>query len=387
MNAAGTFVAPGQIIHPDGSVEGHPPDATMLSLWVSGLASPFVSWGERVEEVLLARLSGDEDAEMGAVTKVGELFSPAAGEALDWHVVAQQRRPYRRGEIPEGVAFLTAGVDVQKDRLIYVVRGWGEHQESWLIDHDEIYGETHEPAVWLQLAGLLERGVAGLPILRTFIDSGFRPGKRDAVPEHAVYEFCRRYGRLVYATKGYDRRDKPLSVNRIDVDAKGARPRYGLDLVRLSTDFFKSWVHRRVNWPAGQPGGWHLPEDVSDGYCRQIVSETRVVSRDGQARWEQRSRENHALDCEALAYAAAYMLGIHRLSSATLRLAAAKAAEGPTQRAAPPSATPAPQPRGRENSWLGAHPRLAEAVNGLVRCRAGPPRPPNSARYGGCERA
>ena len=52
-------------------------------------------------------------------------------------------------------------------------------------------------------------------IRRAFIDSGFRPGKKDEVPEHRVYEFCRRHARIAYAVKGFDHRDQPLSVKRI----------------------------------------------------------------------------------------------------------------------------------------------------------------------------
>jgi hypothetical protein len=79
-------------------------------------------------------------------------------------------------------------------------------------------------------------------------------GKKDEVPEHRVYEFCRRHARIAYAVKGFDHRDQPLSVKRIDVTPKGKAVRYGLDLVRLDSDFFKSWVHQRVRWPDDQPG-------------------------------------------------------------------------------------------------------------------------------------
>ena len=155
---------------------------------------------------------------------------------------------------------------------------------------------------------------------RAFVDSGFRPGKKDEVPEHRVYEFCRRHARVAYAVKGFDHRDQPLSVKRIDVTPKGKAAKYGLDLVRLDSDFFKSWVHERVRWPDDQPGGWHLPSDTTEAYCRQIVSEGRVKKPSGGYAWAQRSRENHFLDCEAMAYAAAYMLGVPRIAdSAQLR--------------------------------------------------------------------
>jgi phage terminase large subunit GpA-like protein len=166
---------------------------------------------------------------------------------------------------------------------------------------------------------VLQQSFGDLVIRRAFIDSGFRPGKKDEVPEHRVYEFCRRHARLAYAVKGFDHRDQPLSVKRIDVTPKGRAARYGLDLVRLDSDFFKFWVHERVRWPDDQPGGWHLPGDVTESYCRQLVSEGRVKKPSGGFMWIQRSRENHFLDCEAMAYAAAYMLGVHRISDRAQR--------------------------------------------------------------------
>ncbi|HRP05863.1 MAG TPA: phage terminase large subunit family protein, partial [Opitutaceae bacterium] len=47
MNARGVYVAPGQWIDEDGNVQGLPPESLTISFWVSGLASPFKSWGDR----------------------------------------------------------------------------------------------------------------------------------------------------------------------------------------------------------------------------------------------------------------------------------------------------------------------------------------------------
>jgi phage terminase large subunit GpA-like protein len=244
----------------------------------------------------------------------GELWAPTSGDALPWEEVAKLRGTYSSGTVPEGVVFLTCGVDTQGNRLVYVIRGWGARQESWLIEANELWGETALDHVWTDLADLLEKRFGGLHIRRCFIDAGFRPGKKDLVPEHKIYEFCRRHHRQVFASKGFDHRDAPLSVKRIDVDIKGRSSKFGLDLVRLDTDFLKSWVHQRLRWPVDQPGGWHLPSDATESYCKQIVSEARVRKQGGGHTWVQASRDNHFLDAESLAYEAAYMLGVSRLT-------------------------------------------------------------------------
>lgn len=42
--------------------------------------------------------------------------------------------------MPAGGLFLTAGADVQKDRMEVDVWAWGRGLESWLVDHVVIEG-------------------------------------------------------------------------------------------------------------------------------------------------------------------------------------------------------------------------------------------------------
>lgn len=314
MNARGRYVAPGQAITTEGVVIGDPPEGEVASFWVSGLASPFRSWGDRAAEYVLAEQSGDPAARQAVMNGgFGELWAPTGGDVPEWQEVARLKMPYPRGSVPDEAVFLTGGIDVQKNRLVYVVRAWGGRQSSWLIDSGEIWGDTEHEPVWLDLSDLVTSTFDGLRIKRAFVDAGFRPGKPTLVPEHRVYDFARKHSRNVFASKGYDRRETPVSLKRIEVNPRGGRPLFGLDLARLDTDFLKSWVHERIRWPDDKPGAWLLYEDATEDYCRQIVSEGRVKKPGGGFEWVARSRENHFLDCEAMAYGAAYMLGVHRL--------------------------------------------------------------------------
>jgi len=222
-------------------------------------------------------------------------------------------RPYARGAVPAGVRVLTAGVDVQQNRLVYVVRGWGVRQESWLIDEGELWGDTGGDEVWLDLVDLLESEFEGFRIRKAFIDSGYKPRQRENVPDHKVYEFCRQYARIATAAKGFERRQSPVTLSRVDVTPRGRVASYSLQVALIDTDYVKSFVHQRVKWPQDQPGGWHLHMDVTEEYCRQIVAEARVRKPNGMAEWVQRARNNHWLDAEALAYAAAHLLRVYAL--------------------------------------------------------------------------
>lgn len=317
MNERGVYVAPGQVVISDGTVLGDPPFSTALSFWVSGLCSPFRTFGERAADYLTAIRQGDQSAAQTAINAgFGELWAPSAGEAPEWMEVSRKgaQSSYRRGEVPDGVKILTLAADVQKQSIWWGIRGFGPKATSWLIDYGELLGDTAEEDVWAALGDILVDTYDGVPIRLAFVDSGFRPGKAETLPINRVYQFCRHFGSKVRPTKGSSSPMRtPLIVSKIEVTSSGRTAKYGLDLVRLDTDHWKSWVHERLRWPAGALGAWYVPQDIEDDYARQIVSEARVKLPSGRVQWIQRAKDNHLLDVEAMLAAAGYMLNAQRI--------------------------------------------------------------------------
>jgi len=300
MNAKGVYVAPGMSIDSNGVVSGDPPETSTASFWASGLASPFVSWGERVERYLKALASGESDKVQTAVNAgFGETFIPAGGDVPSWEQVLQLRTPLPRRTVPLEAVFLTAGVDVQGNGLYYTVRGWGSRAQSWLIDHGIMWGDTSMPEVWADLGEYLTQPIDGMYVKVAYIDSGFRPGKKFIVPENRVYEFCRQYRRFVFPAKGRATisNDLWIRVSRIEVNTQGKAASYGLDLVLINTDKAKSFVHERLRYPIDAKGAFLLHEEADEDYCKQIVAEARVKKPNGGFDWVPVSRENHFLDC------------------------------------------------------------------------------------------
>jgi phage terminase large subunit GpA-like protein len=325
LNAHGLFVAPGQRIE-KGQVVGEPPDSSTDSYWTSGLCSPFRSFGQRASAFLTAARSGDMENQKSVINQAfAELWAPTGGDLPELAEVKAQCIPYKMlvpGEdfaMPVGVRRITAGVDVQKNRLVVVIRGWGFRGESWLLWFGELWGETDQPEVWTDLAEMLETPIAGRRVVLALIDSGFRPNKKEGGAESIVYDFCRRHQQYARPSKGAETLRAPIVVSRIEVEPAGKLLKYGLDLIRVNTDFAKLWVHQRIRWPKDQPGAFHLPEDVPDEYCRQLISEARMRKPSGKTQWIQKSKENHGLDCEAMAWAAGYRLGVHRLTGGDRR--------------------------------------------------------------------
>ena len=65
-------------------------------------------------------------------TVLGETWAET-GEAPDWQRLYERREDFRRGTVPAGGLFLTAGADVQKDRIEVSIWAWGRGLESWLV--------------------------------------------------------------------------------------------------------------------------------------------------------------------------------------------------------------------------------------------------------------
>jgi phage terminase large subunit GpA-like protein len=165
------------------------------------------------------------------------------------------------------------------------------------------------------LADLITGTICGFPVRLVLIDSGFRPGKRDEIPQNKVYDFVRRFGGgKVFATKGSSfAMAKPLRVSKQEITAKGKPLRYGINLLMLDSGYWKSWVHERLNWEKGQLGDWYLPVDVDDEYMKQIISESKTRLPSGKVVWIEHSPQNHYLDAEAMQAAGAHLLNVARI--------------------------------------------------------------------------
>lgn len=319
MNERGRFVAPGQHVE-NGVVVGPAPESEAASFWVSGLCSPWRSFGQRARAYVAAKQSGDTKRVQAVMNvQFGELYHVAA-DARQWQSVAALRGAYETGTIPEGVQVLTCSVDVQKNRLVYAIRGWGYNFESWLIEHGELWGETEFDSVWNELDELLDHDYSGRRMRLMLIDSGYKPGESQRNPDNQIYLFCRRHRGRVNPTKGHDTQDKPYRLSKIDVSFRGKIIKHGLDLWHLDTDYFKTWITSRLDWPADKVGRWHLNKDATDDYCKQIASEVRTVTESGAIKWEQVYKDNHYFDVETLNAAAAHILRLHVLKPLIKRM-------------------------------------------------------------------
>ena len=292
-------------------------DGRTAGFHLSALYSPFEPWGEIAREFLAAR--GDvERLKTWTNLKLGEPFedrdtAPLAPDTLQARAEASELA--WRKLLPEGVLVITAGVDVQDDRLEVEVVGWGVGEESWSLDYQVIPGRTDTPAPWARLDELLQqryrhpRAVPDLPIAGAAIDTG---GHRTS----EVMAFsAARLNRRIWAIKGRGGPGVPVWPHRPPkLNAGALAP---LHIVGVDGVKFTLMSRLRLPREAG-PGVAHLPAERDWFWFSGLVAE-RAVRRyvRGVARLEwipDKSVRNEPLDCRVYAQAALHGLYTHGLS-------------------------------------------------------------------------
>ena len=240
---------------------------------LNALASPWERWNNIIEEFKLAKKNGTETLKTWVNTTLGEVWEDDEGEGADNDDLVA-RREYYINEVPRQVILLTAGVDVQDDRLEVEVVGWGAGKESWGIQYKIFYGDPGQKIVWQQLDEYLlktfwfEEG-DGLVLSCTCIDSGGHHTQE-------VYKFCKeREHRRVFAIKGVGGYGKPF----ISKPTRNNRERAAL--FSLGVDNGKETILSRLKIKEEGPGYCHFPQESDRGYdenyFKGLTSEKRVL--------------------------------------------------------------------------------------------------------------
>lgn len=341
MNASGFMIAPGQTIE-DAKAGINGPDNSTYSQWSSGLTSPFVTWGKRAERLVQAEMSGEDGKKQTALNAgFGEIYMPGISDDMpDWRELLTHKVGLPPETVTGEMLRFAMGADVQKNGIYFVIRAFGSRGTSWNLRHGYLMGDTSGDAVWQDLAAVMMAPIDGFHIEKVLIDSGFRPDKVGAGSIHRVYDFCRQYSFIASPAKGRSTSGgRPYSVSKIDVKKDGSQKAFSIKLVMLDPDFFKSLVHTRVKIKPGQPGAFYLHDEADEEYARQVLSETRMVDPGAvKATWRRIRKDNHYLDCEALAAAAGYSMNVHSIPEGVSR----HGEESPMP-PAPVPPTPAPE--------------------------------------------
>jgi phage terminase large subunit GpA-like protein len=332
-------------------------------VWAAYSYSPGAEWARIAAEFLEAKENGPQALKTFINTVLGETWKDA-GEAPDWERLYQQREPYQIATVPDGVLVLTAGVDVQKDRWVYEVVGWGAGKESWSIESGVIPGDTSVEANWEKLDELLGRTYptakgSNERITVMAVDSGYNT--------QMIYNWARHHVGRVIATKGVSGVGKTLlgTPTAVDVTYRGKRIARGCKVWPVGVDIAKSelygWLRQKAPLDgAPYPSGWcHFPEYGHEFFKQltgeQLVSKVNERTKFTVYEWHLiKGRENHFLDARVYARAAASLAGLDRMKP--------KTAPSP-----PPAApVPTPTPTTRAPAQVQPAPRKPRPASGFL---------------------
>ncbi len=301
-------------------------DGVTAGFHISSLYSPlgWLSWAECVN--IYTKAKEDETLMQGFQnTILGETYEQA-NDAPEWQKLYAIREDYQIGVVPMGGLFLTAGVDIQKDRIECEIVAWGRNKQSWSVDYHVLSGDTAKQEVWYELDKVLQKdyehesGIT-MPIRVMCVDSGYAT--------QDVYEFVKCYNqatwggngaralqpRTVVAIKGQSRDTAMiLSTSKADTKKKGLKV-WNVSGPVIKTELYRWLKINRVGENISNFGWAHFPM-YDEEYFKQLTAEKLVIRINKGypiSVWEKDpNTRNEALDCRVYARAGAAIYGLDR---------------------------------------------------------------------------
>lgn len=298
-------------------------DGITFGYHINALASPYgwYSWGKMAQEYDEA--VDDLPKYIAWVnTKKGECYE-TEGDSPAWESIYNKRENYKLNCPNEKVVFITAGVDIQKDRIEVEIVGWGKGKQSWSIDYRVLLGNTDSESnpVWDELGKIVDEfwtreDGAVLPLHLMAVDSGNNTS--------VVYAWCRKYptSKVIPIKGGPPTMAIMVSPPKSVDTARSGKKIEGVKNWMVGVSIIKTELY-----------GWlklqHLDgQEYPNGYCHfPMYDETHFKSLTAEKveyiknkkgysvlAWKKHYERNERLDCRVYARAAAYVLQIDRLT-------------------------------------------------------------------------
>jgi phage terminase large subunit GpA-like protein len=270
---------------------------------INGMYSPWTPLSDGVRDFLSVR-KNPEQLRVWTNTYLGETFEDA-GETIEPLFLTDRVEDYEI-LVPEEVVLLTAGADVQNDRIEISIIGWTRDFESFVIGHEVVRGDPSTPQLWQQVDSVLFKRYETydereMTIRATAMDSGGHF-------TNSVYQYAKKNaGSNVFAIKGVGGEGKPIA-------GRPSKNNIGrVNLFPVGVDTAKDLLFARLRIEEPGPGYIHFPKNLDDEYFKQLTAEKVVTRfhRGFKKRVFQKIRaRNEALDCFVYAMAALAILNV-----------------------------------------------------------------------------
>lgn len=302
-----------------------------VAFWMNTLYSPFVRFSEVVNEFLDSK----DDPEKLQNFVNSWLAEPWEDTKLKTSadLVLERQTDLPEYMVPTWAKLLTGGVDVQENCLYWTIRAWGDFITSQNIAHGQAFSFAEVEQV-MNLQYPRQDGGPPMAVDLALIDSGH--------DSDSVYDFCANNSDWAIPCKGSS---NPMMTHyKVSTVNKATSKAYGTPLVLVDGGKYKDMIAARMKRKLDEAGRWTVYSGCDREYAEMVTAEHKinVKASNGSVvqRWVQKSShaDNHYLDCEVYALAAADIQGVR-----TLHL-----------QAVPEEAAPAPQPEQPtpEESWI-----------------------------------
>jgi phage terminase large subunit GpA-like protein len=289
---------------------------------------PGTKLSQLVQDFLEAEHEAAAGDEAGRIvfqnSKLGKPYAFKTKDSLGHEALQALAEDYPELQIPSGGLVVTAGIDVQHDRIAIVIRAWGRNEESWLILWKEIDGDCADKSdpVWKELDQILFNGFQHAVLNNVYL-KGVSIDSSDGGTNHAVYDWVRtrqkRHRKVtIMAIKGDSHDNGRREIFRLPqkVDHNNAKKttkadKHGVLVYLVGTHKAKDLISKRL---AGSSAFMHSYQTARADYWEQVTAEVKAPSKKlrGALVWQVRSgRRNEATDCEVYALHAAMALKLH----------------------------------------------------------------------------
>jgi len=346
LNKSGLWVPDGMSVNDHGELDGERERSDIASFWLMGVAASFASWKTLVTNYIKAEKEFEQTGDQGALkttvnTDQGEPYFPRGlgsdRTAEDLKDRVEQFDADDYPVVPEGVRFLVATVDVQKNHWVVQVHGvlappskglvfdsividrfnikksnrvdddgdrlWvqpGSYLEDWDILTEEVIDASYE---------LADDSGRRMYIKATMCDSGGVKGVTSMVYNYWLkLKSEGKAGKFLLA-KGKPRPNSPRTeVTYPDNAIKGVKPQFSgqIPVMMINTNKIKDHVDNALD--RLEPGGMiRFTSALPDSFYPELIAEQRDI--DGK--WTNPKKlRNESLDLIVYFFAVCFHLRI-----------------------------------------------------------------------------
>lgn len=273
-----------------------------VAFWMNTLYSPFTRFSDIAREFMRSK----DDPELLHNFANSWLAEPWEDTKLKTNAEMVMERQTETPEwtLPPWTKLVTGGIDVQENCLYWTIRAWGDYMTSQNISHGQALsmGEVER----IMNTELTMPNGEKVMVNLALMDSG------DQTED--VYEFCALNSDWALPCKGTT---TMLSHYRLSTVNKAGSRANGMTLVLVDGGKYKDQIAARMRKENGT-GAWMVYQGCDLDYAEQVTAEHKITERSGGKevqRWILKTShaDNHYLDCEVYAAAAADVLGVRNL--------------------------------------------------------------------------